>query len=278
LLIHFTQTINALDSITRNGFLFLHNETEILSPVLHDSFGISGGDNQSNGMVCFTDLPPEETLSHQNIFGSYGVGVSKEWLIKNDIKKVEYVEVNSEIYDFYVCSLKAHFPQKINGRMVNEIMSDLDDEFDAIQFLSGNFWGEQDRNENAEYLKVLEKLAWTQTHKHIAESEWRIRNPKPYRFKGSPTRKQQVDLLVSCINNPSVKDVIEGLMMYTIDGTVELACVGKLSLALPLPKDEIKALFCPKNEVAGIRDVLDKSGMNHIQIYASDDDEVVLSC
>lgn len=57
--------------------------------------------------------------------------------------------------------------------------------------------------------------------------------------------------------------------MYTIDGSVELACVGKLSLVLPLPKDEIKTLFCPYEYEEQIRSALNIAGINNIPIYVS---------
>ncbi len=276
MLIHFTKSLSALDSITRNGFLYLHNETGILGPAIQAAFGVSDFDSQSNGMVCFTEIPSEQTASHQEVYGQYGVGVSKEWLIANNARKVVYVEPTEDALESLVQELRDNEP-RLRGIPILELLSDASTRQDAIFALSGTFTSEADKLENRGYLRILEYLSWSQTHQDVAEAEWRIRNPRPYRFTGAPTRKQQIDLLVSCISDKKVQDVFDGLVNYTLDGEAGLVCVGRLSLVLPLPRQAIRAIFCPKGDAGRIRYALWDSGMSHVGVYVREGDGVYLS-
>lgn len=272
MLIHFTKNIEALSSITSNGFLYLHNETGILGPAVRDAFGIEAADSQSNGMICFTELSPSESHSHQSKFGKFGVGVSKEWLVENDAQKVTYVQIGSESYNSLVVMLKSLAPKTLWGVPTEKYLADPKSRFMGVQALTVAQWALQ-TGASREYVEFLETLTWTQTDRDEAEREWRVRNPKPYRFLGSPGRQQQIDLLVNCISDANVQDEFEGLLNYTIDGSVQLACVGKLSLVLQLPKEKIRALFCPEEYGPTIQAALIRAGLSHIPVIVSADGE-----
>jgi hypothetical protein len=265
MLIHFTKSIQSLSSIVRNGFLYLHNETGVLGPAAYDAFGISA-DDQSNGMVCFTELSPGETGDHQSKFGNFGVGVSKQWLMKHNAQKVMYVPLGSKPYHLLVSTLKSLAPQKLYGEQRDKYLAT--NQFLGALALTDIIHAGQ-AGASPEYMKFLEVFAWTQTDKDIAQLEWRVRNPRPYRFKGNPTRKQLIDLLVSCLSDSDVPDEIDGLYLYTIDGSVQLVCTGKYSLALKLPKEEIQALFCPQEFTDAIKSALDDAGMHNVELITT---------
>jgi len=46
-------------------------------------------------MICFCDLPLSQIKNHLKTYGSYGIGMSKEWGIKNGLNPVLYVEKGS---------------------------------------------------------------------------------------------------------------------------------------------------------------------------------------
>lgn len=46
-------------------------------------------------MTCFCDIPISHIASHLDFYGSYGIGLSKSWGIKNGLTPVTYVHENS---------------------------------------------------------------------------------------------------------------------------------------------------------------------------------------
>jgi len=47
-------------------------------------------------MVCFCDIPLSKIKNHLEYYGSYGIGLTKEWGIRNGISPLLYVEKDSE--------------------------------------------------------------------------------------------------------------------------------------------------------------------------------------
>lgn len=268
MLIHFTKTIEALDSITRNGFLYLHNETGVLGPAIQQSFGIEDADCQSNGMVCFTELSPDDTFDHQLKYGRFGVGVSKNWLIGRGAKKVTYVEIGGSSYNNLVGKLSAVAPKYLYGVSTKDYLANSRTRSIGIQALTSDNWA-KDSGADDEYVELLNYLAWTQTDIDIADKEWRVRNPRPFRVVGRASRMEQVELMLSSVSNPNVPDEFDGLIKSTINGSIELACTGRLSLVLPLPKEVIQAIFCPVEFAGIIQSALVNSQLSHIPIYSS---------
>ena len=48
-------------------------------------------------MVSFCDIPLSQTIQHMDVYGSYGIGLSKEWGISNGVCPVHYTYPNSLI-------------------------------------------------------------------------------------------------------------------------------------------------------------------------------------
>jgi len=46
-------------------------------------------------MVCFCDIPLSQVSPHMETYGDYGIGLSKEWGMKNGISPVLYIHANS---------------------------------------------------------------------------------------------------------------------------------------------------------------------------------------
>jgi hypothetical protein len=46
-------------------------------------------------MTCFCDLPLSQIESHLEFYGSYGIGLSKEWGQKNGLTPISYIHDNS---------------------------------------------------------------------------------------------------------------------------------------------------------------------------------------
>ena len=267
MLLHFTKSMEALSSITSNGFLYLHNETGVLGPAARDAFGIDAADTQSSGMICFTELSESEISGHQDKYGKFGAGISKAWLVANGAGKVNYVQIGGPIYTSFVERLKSLAPKTLYGISTQEYLANPDTRFNGTQALTSPKWASV-VGASEEFVSLLESLEWTQIDRDAAEREWRIRNPKPYAFKGRPSRQEAVALLVNCILDPNIPDQVEGVMLYTINGKHQLMCPGKSSLALRLPAEQIQALFCPHDHRPVVDTALGEAGANHIRVVA----------
>ena len=48
-------------------------------------------------MVCFSDIPLSQLMSHIKIYGKYGLGMSKEWGRREGLNPVIYFNKNSHL-------------------------------------------------------------------------------------------------------------------------------------------------------------------------------------
>ena len=85
-LFHFTNTLDHLLNILTKNFcprISMEDQT---------SFGHI---TEGYPMVCFCDLPLSQMRRHINFYGNYGIGLKKEWGIKNGLNPVLYLSPDS---------------------------------------------------------------------------------------------------------------------------------------------------------------------------------------
>jgi hypothetical protein len=94
-LFHFTNKIGNVINILENEFM-PHFCLEDLSFMLHS---ISPKEKLEIAipMVCFCDIPLSQARTHMGNYGNYGIGLKKEWGMKNKISPILYAHDNSEI-------------------------------------------------------------------------------------------------------------------------------------------------------------------------------------
>lgn len=93
---HFTKKLDYLKSILKNGFFprFCLEDVEWME---------SKDDNLAYPIVCFCDIPLSRITEHTSYYGKYGLGLTKEWAIKNNLSPV-----------LYFSDKNAHLPQLAN--------------------------------------------------------------------------------------------------------------------------------------------------------------------
>lgn len=86
-IIHFTRTKDNLKGILADNFHLNYCIEDV----------ILGNKNTTYiaPMVSFCDIPLSEIKNHIENYGSYGIGLSKEWAIKQRLNPVVYIEKNS---------------------------------------------------------------------------------------------------------------------------------------------------------------------------------------
>ena len=92
-LFHFTPSLDNLLGILKNTFYPRY---------CYDEFDLIDNDAQSFiedaiPMVCFCDIPLSQLMSHIKIYGKYGLGMSKEWGIREGLNPVIYFNKNSHL-------------------------------------------------------------------------------------------------------------------------------------------------------------------------------------
>lgn len=99
-IIHFTNTKDALKGILTDNFKLTYcNENVILGkkPI---SFSVP--------MVSFCDIPLSEVKVHISKYGTYGIGLTKEWAERQKLNPVLYVEKDSLLSRSYLTVYKEY--------------------------------------------------------------------------------------------------------------------------------------------------------------------------
>ncbi|PRZ19381.1 abortive infection system antitoxin AbiGi family protein [Flavobacterium granuli] len=86
-IIHYTDSFNILALILKEGFKIKYC-AEILK--LDD-----GTSNAAHPMISFCDIPLSDSKQHFNAYGKYGIGLTKNWAVKNGVNPVLYIDSNS---------------------------------------------------------------------------------------------------------------------------------------------------------------------------------------
>lgn len=228
MLTHFAKERDVIFSIIEHGFVYFHNETYTLLPIVGKALGISA-EPPTNGMVCFTDIPIEQSEKHRELFGNYGISISKSWAISKGAKKVTYLAgegpVNERLLRLFneMCLVPNFAPEMPeDGRKI----------FASTEHMASLLGKEHP------HTQFLEQLEWTQTDKHQSQSEWRIRNSgRSADFFGEMAKmgkKGGVEKILSLKRScprPPVELVLKSLFLeLDNDAVINFTC----------PKDDLK--------------------------------------
>lgn len=93
-IIHFTRKKSALKGILTDNFKVKYCLETVRAESKENCYAVP--------MVSFCDIPLSQVKDHINKYGSYGIGLTKEWAKKERLSPVQYVAAGS----FYASSLK----------------------------------------------------------------------------------------------------------------------------------------------------------------------------
>lgn len=91
-LFHFTKNMVVLESILTNGFWprYCLEDVQWQNHAAHEFIAFP--------MVCFCDIPISRILEHVGFYGSYGIGLTKEWGTKNNLNPVFYFSGDNPVH------------------------------------------------------------------------------------------------------------------------------------------------------------------------------------
>jgi hypothetical protein len=89
-IIHYTDTIDKLQSILKEGFSIKYCE---------ETLEMEKGTKAlaAHPMISFCDIPLSNSYKHFDAYGRYGIGLSKQWANKLGINPVLYIDKDSSI-------------------------------------------------------------------------------------------------------------------------------------------------------------------------------------
>jgi hypothetical protein len=121
-IIHFTSEKDALKSILKNNFRTYYCKEKIAFGNIYITYVAP--------MVCFCDIPLSEVKDHISKYGSYGLGLTKEWAENKGLNPVLYLDKNSilsisylKIYEKFILDPKTSlFDLSIEQRLIIDIL------------------------------------------------------------------------------------------------------------------------------------------------------------
>lgn len=90
-LFHFTRSLNKLSEILKHGFWPRYCLEDIQWAGLNEEY-------VAFPMVCFCDIPISRISEHVDFYGSFGIGLSKEWGIRNHLNPIMYVTGRNPVH------------------------------------------------------------------------------------------------------------------------------------------------------------------------------------
>jgi len=114
-LFHFTKTLDVLKLILKGGICPRY------CPEDFEWAGMSNIKNIAYPMSCFCDIPLSRIGEHTNFYGSYGIGLSKDWGLQNKLAPIVYSTQDGSVQKL----AKYLFKLGAEAKEPNEEMNDV---------------------------------------------------------------------------------------------------------------------------------------------------------
>ena len=183
--IHYTDRIECLKGIISDGgfrIKYCLEEIDILSPnPLKAAFP----------MVSFCDIPLSEIKNHIDAYGSYGIGLTKNWAKQTGLNPVLYIERKSRLSSNLLKQLnRIHLSNK-NGNPDNELAFEF---FDQISYCK-NYEG-----------RLVRGKINSDSYRFYDEREWRFIAFRSDINNEDPVLKHEIYLKNKLVINEKLKD------------------------------------------------------------------------
>ena len=105
-LFHFTKTLEKVQSILQKGFIPYYS--------LEDTSWLRAPNAEflAFPMACFCDIPISRIHNHVKFYGDYGIGISKDWALRNGVNPTAYYSLSSPLSDVVLTAIRAGISAK----------------------------------------------------------------------------------------------------------------------------------------------------------------------
>jgi hypothetical protein len=76
-------------------------------------------------MVCFCDIPFSQITNHLDKYGNYGIGLSREWVVRNKLNPVMYFQPNSILFKQLESLLSSNW-ESVNALQIEQLYNERD--------------------------------------------------------------------------------------------------------------------------------------------------------
>lgn len=186
-IIHFTNSKEALKSILEDNFKVHYCIEKIVLGAIKVDMAVP--------MVSFCDISLSQVKEHMDKYGKYGIGLTKEWAIKEGLNPVLYLEKNSNLSKSIINFYKEYITDRIHLDKLTEYQKQL---FDILRHTK-NYQNDLVRQEKTykDYRYYDERewryvLKYTEDHQifHIVNGSYDKENAnnniKKHRLKFTP--------------------------------------------------------------------------------------------
>jgi hypothetical protein len=177
-LTHYTSSAEAVASILRLGFFFSFRPTGTFEQLFRAA-SVDALEPDDKGMACFTELSVQDTPRHRSNFGSFGIALSKFWLVGKGARQVVYIKEDSLYFQALVDRIRDHAPKEAFGYKVNDQETPMLEKLLRQRLLASKA-AIRSLDMDPVYVELLDDLLWVQVTSDQSQAEWRLRNPSSF--------------------------------------------------------------------------------------------------
>lgn len=170
-LFHFTNSIKNIESILKEDF--------IPNCSLENLFSGDDKIEFAYPVVCFCDIPLSQVKEHINVYGNYGIGLSKTWGITNGLNPVLYIETTSnlaininDIFDYIILLTKQKNTEKagLSFKQILKHIKSYEGDFNknGRVYPSYRFYNEREWRYLPEIIESLNKVGFNHYETRLA--------------------------------------------------------------------------------------------------------------
>ncbi len=181
-LFHFTSKLDYLKSILAKG----------LQPrICHEDISFLNGKQNylSIPMVCFCDIPISRLTDHTSFYGTYGIGLTRNWAEKNEVHPISYTSKSGPLADTsrYLLKKFQELKKSNTGLMVlnQDLQEDLKNQQQKIKRLMAFSKPYRGKQKNQSTGKEEKKT-------FFEENEWRF-VPNDYVFNDLSGKPEKLE-------------------------------------------------------------------------------------
>lgn len=213
-IIHYTDTFEKVSSIIKEGFRIKYCAEEIQTR--EDRVAAF-----AHPVISFCDIPLSEAHEHFDLYGHYGIGLTKDWAKKNGVNPVLYISKDSRISQYIGQTFAAY--QSIDGSHKDLIKETLV----MIKCFTKNYSGPLKRG----------KID-SEDYKFYDEREWRL-VPKRDDING---KRLSIHLDEFIKNKKSINDAISDIRFKFEASDISYIIVDKTS-EIPAMVESLRTMF-----------------------------------